>query len=64
MSFRHVIGRALVFVVLEIGALCGVPMDPVKVEELMKATRRSAVVQEQTSEGDDDPQDPFARSGG
>ncbi len=47
-------GKALVFLVLEFGALCGVPMDPNKIEELMQVMKRNATVSERQKDGDGD----------
>jgi hypothetical protein len=50
------IGHLLVYVVLEIGALCGVPMNPRKIEEIMQVTNRTKVqhvVRSETDDGDD-----------
>jgi len=48
------LGKALVFLVLEIGALSGVPMDPNRIEELMQVLKRNSSVSERQREGDDD----------
>ena len=40
MSLKKCLGRALVYLVLEIGALCGVPMRPDEIEKLMKIADR------------------------
>jgi len=40
VSLKKCLGRALVYIVLEIGALCGVPMRPDEIEKLMKIADR------------------------
>jgi hypothetical protein len=45
VSFRLRLAKLLLFSVLEIGALVGVPMSPQKIEELMNVMHRTAVVQ-------------------
>lgn len=45
MSLKEWLGRSLVYAVLEIGALCGVPMRPDQIEQLMKITERTAATQ-------------------
>ena len=53
MSWKKVAGRALVYLVLEVGALLGVPMDPNKIEELMQVMKRNATVSERQEDGED-----------
>lgn len=43
MSLKKWLGQALVYLVLEVGALCGVPMRPDEIEQLMKISERSTV---------------------
>ena len=43
MSFRKTLARLLVFVVLEMGALCGVKMTPDEIEKLMNVMHRTRV---------------------
>ena len=45
MSLRLRLAKLLLFSVLEIGALTGVPMSPRQIEELMNLMHRTAVVQ-------------------
>ena len=54
MSWKTTLGKALVFLVLEIGALTGVPMDPNRIEELMQVMKRNTTVSERQRDGDDD----------
>ncbi|HEY8133220.1 MAG TPA: hypothetical protein VII12_15170 [Thermoanaerobaculia bacterium] len=35
--------KAIIYLVLEIGALCGVPMRPEQIEQIMKITERNAI---------------------
>ena len=53
MSWKKTAGKALVFLVLEFGALCGVPMDPDKIEELMQVMKRNVTQSERQKDGDD-----------
>ncbi len=43
LSPKKWLGRALLYVVLELGALCGVPMRPEQIENLLKQNERAAV---------------------
>ena len=43
MSLRRTLARLLVFGVLELGALCGVPMSPEQIEKLMNVMHRTKV---------------------
>jgi hypothetical protein len=45
MSVKSVLGKALLFGMLQIGALAGVPMTPQEIEELMEVMNRVQVVQ-------------------
>ena len=42
------LAKAIIYLVLEIGALCGVPMRPEQIEQLMKMTERNAIQDEQS----------------
>lgn len=44
MSLKKVLGKLLLFSVLEAGALMGVAMTPQKIEELMEVMNRVQVV--------------------
>jgi hypothetical protein len=41
VSLRKILAKVLVFAVLEVGALGGVPMTPEKIEELLQMTNRA-----------------------
>ena len=41
MSLKKSLSKFLVFAVLEIGALCGVPMTPKQIEELLHTLDRT-----------------------
>jgi hypothetical protein len=43
MSLRKTLARLLVFAVLEIGALAGVPMSPEEIEKLMNVMHRTKI---------------------
>lgn len=47
MSLRQRLGKIVLFAVLEIGALLGVPMNPRKIEELLNAIKRPQVVKKE-----------------
>ena len=56
MSFRKTLAQLLVFAVLEVGALAGVPMTPEKIRKLMQVmheTRAERVVKSETDDGVD-----------
>ena len=53
MSLKKILAKALVFMVLEIGALCGVPMTPRQIEELMNTLNRTNQVQVISNENDE-----------
>jgi len=60
MAQWHWLAKILMFLVLETGALAGVPMRPDQIEELTRIMNRTAVVDVQRQDdGDDDP--PSAR---
>ena len=42
---RRLLAKLLFFSVLEIGALCGVPMSPQQIERLMEVMNRTEIVQ-------------------
>ena len=44
MSLRKLLGRVLLFGMLQIGALAGVKMTPEDIEQLMNVMRRTRVV--------------------
>ncbi len=45
MSVKKLLGKILVFGMLEIGALAGVPMTPEDIEKIMNVMHRTKVVQ-------------------
>jgi hypothetical protein len=52
---RKLLGKLLLFGVLEMGALCGVPMSPDQIEKLMEVMTRVKVVHVIKKERDRDP---------
>lgn len=42
MSPKKWLARALLYVILELGALCGVPIRPDQIENLLKLNERAA----------------------
>jgi hypothetical protein len=44
MSLRKILGKVLIFGVLELGALAGVPMSPEQIEKIMQVMNRTKVV--------------------
>lgn len=44
MSWKRSLARLLVFAVLEVGALCGVPMSPEQIERVMNLMTRTKIV--------------------
>ncbi len=57
MSLKIRLGKILVYAVLELGALCGVPMRPDQIEKIMKLMDR-AVVTDVLKNEDDEPAPP------
>jgi hypothetical protein len=51
VSLRKLLGKLLLFGVLEIGALCGVPMSPEHIKRLMEVMNRTEIVQMIDREG-------------
>ena len=43
MSFRKALAKALVFAILQFGALAGVPMSPEQIEKLMNIMHRTRI---------------------
>lgn len=54
MSLKNVLGKVLLFGVLEVGALMGVPMTSEKIEEIMEVMNRVQVVRVIHKEGDEE----------
>lgn len=57
MSLKTRLAKILVYAVLELGALCGVPMRPDQIEKIMKLMDR-AVVTDVLKNEDDEPVPP------
>jgi hypothetical protein len=60
VSLKKSLGKALVFGVLEVGALCGVPIRPDEIEKIMNVNARiEQVVVLRNEQGDgNDPEIP------
>jgi len=43
VSFKKKLAQALVYALLTIGAMCGVPMSPEQIEKLMKVMNETRV---------------------
>ena len=43
MAFRKTLAKALVFAILQVGALAGVPMAPEEIEKIMNVMHRTKV---------------------
>jgi len=54
VSLRTLLGKGFVYLVLEWGALCGVPIRPDEIERLMTVNQPAAVYAERTDDGDGD----------
>ena len=52
MSLRKLLGKLLIFAVLELGSLAGVGMPPEEIEKLMNIMHRTKVVQIRKTESD------------
>ena len=62
MSFRRLLAKLLVFAVLEMGAVCGVPMTPEKIEEILQMMNRARaehVVKTESGDGMRGPLQPM-----
>lgn len=57
MSLKTRLAKIFVYAVLELGALCGVPMRPDQIEKIMKLMDR-AVVTDVLRNEDDEPAKP------
>ncbi|MEA2336262.1 MAG: hypothetical protein QOE82_269 [Thermoanaerobaculia bacterium] len=56
MSLKKCLGKVLLLSVLEIGAVCGVPIRPDEIERIMKMSSEPAVTHVvRNDEGDGDP---------
>jgi hypothetical protein len=59
MSLKNCMGKVLLLSVLEVGALCGVPIRPDEIENIMKMSSQPAVTNViRNEDGDGDPPDP------
>jgi len=54
MSLKKCLGKALIYLVLEIGALTGVPMRPDQIEQLMKIADQKIASVTRSEDGDGD----------
>ena len=52
MSWKKILGKALILGCLEIGAMSGVPIRPEEIEELMKMSQPKVVHVVRNDEGD------------
>jgi len=52
VSLRKWLGFGFLYLVLEVGAVCGIPMSPDEIERLMSINRPAVVQVEQTADGD------------
>lgn len=55
MSIKKTLAQLLVFAILEVGALGGVPMNPEKIRRLMQVMHDTKVEYVVKNETDDDP---------
>jgi hypothetical protein len=55
MSVKKTLGKALLFGILQVGALAGVPMTPEEIGKVMNAMHRTKIVQ--VVKKDDPPPD-------
>jgi hypothetical protein len=59
MSLRNCLGKVLLLSVLELGALCGAPIRPEQIEEIMKMSSQPAVTHViRNEDGDGEPPAP------
>jgi hypothetical protein len=54
MSLKKCLGKALIYLVLEIGALTGVPVRPDEIEQLMRIADQKIVAVTRSENGDGD----------
>ena len=52
VSLKKCVAKALVYLILEVGALCGVPMRPDQIEQLMKIADRNVAHAVRSEDGD------------
>ena len=58
MSLRKILGKVLLFGMLEVGALAGAPITPEDIEKIMNVMHSTKVVQVQNNEDDHDEVKP------
>lgn len=58
MSLKTRLAKIFVYAVLEVGALCGVPMAPDQIERIMKLMDRAVVTDVLKNEDDEPPGPP------
>ena len=54
MSLKKILGKVLLFGMLEVGALAGAPIRPEEIEKIMNVMHSTKVVQVQNNEDDHD----------
>ena len=52
MKFRSILGKAFILGVLEIGGLCGAPITPEQIEQVMKLSESAVVHVVRNDEGE------------
>ena len=55
MSFKRILARILIFAVLEVGSITGVPITPEKIREIMQMMNRARVEHVIKTESGDRP---------
>ena len=58
MSLKKLLGKVLIYVFLEAGALCGVPISPEEIERLMQMSDTKVVCVTRTDSGDGKDSEP------
>ena len=58
MSLKTRLAKIFVYAVLEVGALCGVPMAPDQIDRIMKLMDRAVVTDVLKKEDDEPPAPP------
>lgn len=54
--FRKLLGKVMIFVFLEMGAVVGLPVTPEEIEKLLNVMNRTKVVHILRTENDKDPE--------
>lgn len=65
MSLKKSLAKLLVFAVLEMGAVCGVPMTPEQIKDILQMMNRARaehVVKTESGDGSRDPLHPMPTS--